>query len=606
MALVNGNSDYAEGALSNPVNDARDMRAALLKVGFAAADIVYRENLRRDAIGPVLREFKARLRGSPTAVALVFYAGHGVQSRGENYFPAVDARIGGEEDVPLQSLHLRQVLDLLAESKARVNLLFLDACRNNPYRRSARDGARGLGRVDAGLPSGTLIAYATRANAVAADGKGRNGLFTAALLTHMAAPGDTVEQVLKRVVRQVRTASDGQQIPWSEGSLEGDFYFVDPGQRARAPDLPAASSADPPPVATAAEQDRERARWSDWQSRMRADYAEAQALQGNRDAKARRWSQFLATWTEQNPTTNEDDDLRARARSSLAELTRAAAPAQPVSSGAGDEVAGQVRALQASIAGMVAVAAAFGIVLGLRRWLIPRDEGVRGGIAGLIEFLATVGPRAGPVPSAVGFKGSEPLLLALMLALAAAMPGLLGLRLGAWAEALAGAYFGPMLDWMVTVALQTVVFVLVSLSFSTARLYARQLPAEVWTRMVWRATTQDFVRTWSFVTLIIAIVAFVTVISSGALPGAIQIVAGTVGAGIASGLTYLATTRAVAPVWFRGASPRAAMLLAVSVLVVAAGIVIAGLARSVPATRTSQPASWFLEPTSSSRASHRV
>lgn len=220
VALVIGNGAYKHyPALRNPENDAEDMAARLRGLGF---DVVERTNLTKDQIGATLREFKARM--ATASVALFFYAGHGMQIKGENYLPAVDAVINGEEDVPHQSLALNQVLDALGEAKTRLNLVFLDACRDNPFVRSTRSGSRGLARTSA--PSGTLISYATRPGSVAADGSGRNGLFTSQLLRHMARAADVpIEQVLKLVLRGVKSGSDGEQEPWWEGSMEGDFCF---------------------------------------------------------------------------------------------------------------------------------------------------------------------------------------------------------------------------------------------------------------------------------------------------------------------------------------------------------------------------------------------
>lgn len=224
VALIIGNAAYAESPLANPLNDARDMRAALLKLGFDKGDIVYRENLKTQEIGALLREWRARLTAGPDTVALVYYAGHGLQIRGENFFPTIDARIDGEEDVPRQAVRLAELLTVMAESRTRMNLVFLDACRNNPYARSFRDGTRGLAREQP--PSGTLIAYAAAPNAVAIDGKGRNGAFTAQLLSHIALPGELVELMLKKVSNAVYTTTAGKQEPWQEGTVRGDFYFA--------------------------------------------------------------------------------------------------------------------------------------------------------------------------------------------------------------------------------------------------------------------------------------------------------------------------------------------------------------------------------------------
>jgi formylglycine-generating enzyme required for sulfatase activity len=218
VALVMGNSAYKSSPLKNPTNDAKDMAAKLKGMGFT---VVERNNLTVKQIGSTLREFRSKL--TPGSVALVYYAGHGLQIKGENYFPTVDAEIAGEEDVPNQSIAMRQIMDVLEDAKTRLNLVFLDACRNNPYQRSFRSSSDGLSKVNA--PSGTLISFATRPGSVAADGTGRNGLYTGALLEAMDSRGDQIEQVLKRVVTRVKAGSKNQQEPWMEGSIDGEFCF---------------------------------------------------------------------------------------------------------------------------------------------------------------------------------------------------------------------------------------------------------------------------------------------------------------------------------------------------------------------------------------------
>lgn len=222
VALVIGNSAYVESPLKNPVFDARDMRAQLKNLGFEDANIVYKEDLKTSEIGPLLRRWRERLKAGGDTEALIYYAGHGVQIRGENYLPAVDARILGIEDVPRQSLKLSELMSILSESQTRLNLLFLDACRNNPYPslNKDRDGSRGLAKEP--FPTGTLIAFATQPGAIAGDGDGRNGVFTAQLLNHIATPALPVEQMLKRVVRDVRGSTNRKQTPWTEGSIDGD------------------------------------------------------------------------------------------------------------------------------------------------------------------------------------------------------------------------------------------------------------------------------------------------------------------------------------------------------------------------------------------------
>jgi Skp family chaperone for outer membrane proteins len=213
--------------------------------------VIERNNLTVKQIGSTLREFRSKLTAG--SVALVFYAGHGIQIKGENYLPAVDADIVGEEDVPNQSLSTRQIMDVLADAKSRMNLVFLDACRDNPFARSFRSSSRGLGRENA--PSGTLISFATRPGSTAADGDGRNGLYTSVLLQQIKNTDQPIEQVLKRVVTGVKTASKGQQEPWMEGSIEGDFCFGQCGN--------ALSTALIPASVEMSDEQKEQKFWSD-------------------------------------------------------------------------------------------------------------------------------------------------------------------------------------------------------------------------------------------------------------------------------------------------------------------------------------------------------
>ncbi len=219
VALVIGNAAYKQGRLSNPVNDARAIASRLRGLGF---EVVFYENLKTRDIGGMYREFRSKI--SPGGVALVFYAGHGLQFKGQNYFPAVDSEINGEEDVPLQSVNLGTLLDMMEEAKAAVSLVFLDACRDNPFARRFRSVSSGLAKIE--VASGTLIHYATKPGSVASDGDNANGTYTEALLAQMGEPGVPVELMLKRVANRVVSKTRGRQEPWMEGSLRGDFYFI--------------------------------------------------------------------------------------------------------------------------------------------------------------------------------------------------------------------------------------------------------------------------------------------------------------------------------------------------------------------------------------------
>lgn len=224
VALLVGNAAYAGAPLANPVNDASDLAAALKARGF---DTVVALNASRTDMTARIRSFVDKL--EPGAVALFYYAGHGMQVRGKNYIIPVDAKVQSEADVLDQGIEIDAVLQRLEMKSAAINLVILDACRNNPFTRSYGGG---LASIDA--PKGTLIAFATSPGKVALDGKGRNGVYTKHLLAHLNAPGLKVEDVFKRVRIGVSEESQGQQVPWENTSLTGDFYFVAPTGEAAA------------------------------------------------------------------------------------------------------------------------------------------------------------------------------------------------------------------------------------------------------------------------------------------------------------------------------------------------------------------------------------
>jgi uncharacterized caspase-like protein len=222
IALVIGNADYAESRLRNPVNDAKAIAAKLTDLGF---QVLLRENLKQKQLGRIQRELRNAIR--PGDDVVFFYAGHGLQIKGVNYLPVVDAEIEGEEDVPTQSINVNGILDLLEDAKAGIRLVFLDACRNNPFERrlrSYRGYGGGLAKID-DVATGSLISFATRPGSVADDGPGKNGLYTEYLLKRLGEADLPVEQMLKHVADDVEKASGGRQQPWIEGRIHGDFYF---------------------------------------------------------------------------------------------------------------------------------------------------------------------------------------------------------------------------------------------------------------------------------------------------------------------------------------------------------------------------------------------
>lgn len=156
-------------------------------------------------------------------MGLFYYAGHGIQVKGRNYLIPIGAAIESESDVKYESVDAGRVLGKMEDAGNSLNVIILDACRNNPFGRSFRSSDKGLAKMDA--PTGSILAYATSPGSVAADGQGRNGLYTSALLKHMMTPGLTIERMFKQIRIEVVGASGKKQVPWEASSLMGDFYF---------------------------------------------------------------------------------------------------------------------------------------------------------------------------------------------------------------------------------------------------------------------------------------------------------------------------------------------------------------------------------------------
>lgn len=221
LALVIGNSRYANvSQLINPQNDATDMAEALKLLGF---EVIQLQNTTHQQMEQAVETFGQRLR-QHQGVGLFYYAGHGVQVAGKNYLLPVDANISKASDIKFESMDAALVLKEMAYADNRLNMVILDACRDNPFAASFRTISRGLAQINA--PSGTLLAYATAPGHVAADGDGRNGTYTKNLLAHLHSPGLKVEELFKKVRQDVIRQTNKLQVPWENSSLVGDFYFV--------------------------------------------------------------------------------------------------------------------------------------------------------------------------------------------------------------------------------------------------------------------------------------------------------------------------------------------------------------------------------------------
>lgn len=226
VALVIGNSGYRNAQpLPNTLNDARDMTLALRKVGFEVVDGL---DLDKRGMDQAVTRF-ARLARDADAV-LFYYAGHGLQFNGENYLVPVEARVEDEVSVQYETTRLNDVITALGFAKG-VKIMVLDACRNNPFvrqlasKQATRGFAVGNGLAPIARAQGMVVAYATQANDVAADGTGRNSPFTAALVQEIQTPGLEIASMFRRVQKVVYDATGGKQTPELSLSLLGDFYL---------------------------------------------------------------------------------------------------------------------------------------------------------------------------------------------------------------------------------------------------------------------------------------------------------------------------------------------------------------------------------------------
>ena len=242
IALVVGASAYQHAShLANTLNDAQEVAGKLKHLGFEVETVMDPD---RQQFEVAVRRLGQRARGADAA--LFFYAGHALELNGRNWLIPVQANLQTERDLRFEALDLSDVIDQI-EGQARVSLVILDACRNNPFRRflggDSRAGDVGGGLAPQRAATGTLIVYSTALGEVAADGNGPHSPFTAALLRHIETPGIEVRQLIAEVRRDVRQATSGQQIPWESSALEGEF-FLDPAPASAAAPAPGVRDAE--------------------------------------------------------------------------------------------------------------------------------------------------------------------------------------------------------------------------------------------------------------------------------------------------------------------------------------------------------------------------
>lgn len=224
-ALVIGNSNYNKdiGILKNPLNDATDVASELRKSNFEVQLVT---NATYVQMREAMRKFHEKLTAGPVdkTVGLFYYAGHGVAYQDENYLVPIDADVKFEDDITRMCFPVqRMVLANMERSNSRMNIVILDACRNNPFPATSRSVSSGLSEMK--RARGSFIAYATSPGSVASDGTGRNGLYTQELLKALRRPGLTIEQVFKEVRMNVMRLSGDKQYTWDSSNIIGEFYF---------------------------------------------------------------------------------------------------------------------------------------------------------------------------------------------------------------------------------------------------------------------------------------------------------------------------------------------------------------------------------------------
>lgn len=237
VALVVGNNAYESSPkLANPANDAVLISASLREVGFeviTAIDTTHRQLLN------AISEFGRKSQNAE--VSLFFYAGHGLEVAGRNWILPINANVETASDLPSTAIKINDVLETMDLSGARIRLIILDACRNNPLSRSlTRSSGRGLAKIDASA-AGTMIVFAAAPGEVAVDGAGKNSPFTAALASHITREGLEVRQMLGRVRQDVMAATDDRQVPWVNEAIVGDLFMAgasEPADRSQQDDQP--------------------------------------------------------------------------------------------------------------------------------------------------------------------------------------------------------------------------------------------------------------------------------------------------------------------------------------------------------------------------------
>lgn len=298
-ALVIGNGDYKASPLKNTKNDAVDISKTLKEKGFTVQRVL---NADHRKMVTAIRKFGKKLYKG--GIGLFYYAGHGVQVKGKNYLVPINADIEAEDDVEFNAVDAGFILSKMESADNTMNIIILDACRDNPFARSFRSSSRGLAKMDA--PKGSIIIYATSPGSIAADGDGRNGVFTKHFLRLMDKPNLEIASLLREVRRQVLRETSGRQLPWESSSLMSDFYFT-PGK--------AISISAPEDVNIDFTDIETEKKWRSWEKSFRDSVNKAKLYENDpnvsRKSKKEMWTTISKGFISDNPFSVEDEKLKS-------------------------------------------------------------------------------------------------------------------------------------------------------------------------------------------------------------------------------------------------------------------------------------------------------
>lgn len=308
LALAVGNDSYTKAPLTNAANDARTVQRTLAELGWDTALVT---NGTRQQVEQAVAAFAGKI--GPGDEAVFFYAGHGIQVEGLNYLIPVDFDAQDETDAKYRAVSAEWVLEKMSRAGARLSVMILDACRDNPFRAS-RSAGGGLAQIQAA--KGSLIAFATAPGSTAADNpRGANGLFTAQLVEALRKPGLTHDDVFNDVRERVVAASGGRQVPWVSSSVIGRFRF---NLRAAPPAPAGAEPAAGVPGALELGDLEAGSKWEAYERRMAADFARVKEFEARADlsaaAKREAWERFLSQYAADDPNSSQDERLRSESQ----------------------------------------------------------------------------------------------------------------------------------------------------------------------------------------------------------------------------------------------------------------------------------------------------